>query len=260
MDLPNLTPTPDDGLSTEVALNSSNVSPLIKDNEPTQIFDLPIPAEVLQNSTSNINQNPVDVVNSSPVVTNPEPSSLESSTTEQNQSEPIFNTPRPIKNKVGYFENVVIEEIKPILITPRPIKSKVGSLENVVIEERKPILNTPRPIKSKVGSFDKVMLQDLNPTLELRVIKSEPKEIAMLDKTKNIIPMPVLESLISECGNSFSLPNEDKENSYTNYWIEGTTYYMQTTSPIIKTIPIKISGDLFIDGCKKLQAYKLKNS
>jgi hypothetical protein len=48
MDLPNLTPTPADGLSTEVALSSSNVNPLIKeDNEPTPTPPLEI-EEVLE--------------------------------------------------------------------------------------------------------------------------------------------------------------------------------------------------------------------
>jgi hypothetical protein len=62
MDLPSLTPTPTDGLSTEVALNSSNVNPLIKDdNEPTQIFGgVKLPPPYM--STSIVNPNPVDVV------------------------------------------------------------------------------------------------------------------------------------------------------------------------------------------------------
>ena len=62
MDLPSLTPTPTDGLSTEVALNSSNVNPLIKDdNEPTQIFGgVTLPPPYM--STSVVNPNPVDVI------------------------------------------------------------------------------------------------------------------------------------------------------------------------------------------------------
>ena len=44
MDLPNLTPTPEDGMSTEESLNQGNISPLIKeDNEPTQIFGASLP-------------------------------------------------------------------------------------------------------------------------------------------------------------------------------------------------------------------------
>ena len=61
MDLPSLTPTPANGLSTEVALNSSNVTPLNNTNEPTQIFGgvtLPPPYR----STSIVNSNPVDTV------------------------------------------------------------------------------------------------------------------------------------------------------------------------------------------------------
>ena len=75
MDLPSLTPTPTDGLSTEVALNSSNVNPLIKDdNEPTQIFGgVKLPPPYM--STSIVNPNPVDVVPNSEISTSIRPNS-----------------------------------------------------------------------------------------------------------------------------------------------------------------------------------------
>jgi hypothetical protein len=56
MDLPNLTPTPKNGLSTENALGNSNITPLNK-NEPTQIFgeiSLPLPAGSLINTNTSI--------------------------------------------------------------------------------------------------------------------------------------------------------------------------------------------------------------
>ena len=62
MDLPNLTPTPVNGLSTEVALSSSNINPLIiSSNEPAQIFGaIQLPPPYM--STSIVNPYPVDIV------------------------------------------------------------------------------------------------------------------------------------------------------------------------------------------------------
>jgi hypothetical protein len=65
--------------------------------------------------------------------------------------------------------------------------------------------------------------------------------------------------MILECGKSFSIPNNDREGSYTNYWVDGDTFYTQTTSPLIKTIPTKISKEAFIEGCKKFQLVKMQN-
>jgi hypothetical protein len=62
MDLPNLTPTPANGLPTEVALNNSNVSPLPPDkNEPTQIFGGIKPPPPFT-AVSVVKENPIDVV------------------------------------------------------------------------------------------------------------------------------------------------------------------------------------------------------
>jgi len=63
MDLPNLTPKPKDGLSTEEALNNSNVKPINKeDNEPTQIFFNELPAELKPKGISTIIPKPIDVI------------------------------------------------------------------------------------------------------------------------------------------------------------------------------------------------------
>ena len=150
MDLPNLTPTPENGLSTEVSLNSSNVSPLIKDNEPTQIFGLPFPAELLQHATSNINPNPIDVVAPAPVVvstpntnntTYPVDTINESEGT--TTSQPVYNTPRPVIATLPELplpNNGMAEDEMPVFNTPRPIISGAS-----VIKE--PFSN---PIKSVV--------------------------------------------------------------------------------------------------------------
>ncbi len=93
MDLPNLTPTPADGLSTEVALSSSNVNPLIKeDNEPTQIFGgVTLPPPYM--STSVVNPNPVDVV----------PASATSTTSNPNASTTV-DAPRPYRPTLNLQE------------------------------------------------------------------------------------------------------------------------------------------------------------
>jgi hypothetical protein len=71
MDLPNL--TPNNGLPTETALNNSNISPLLpEENEPTQLYGgvkLPPP----YSGVSIVKQNPIDVVpvDVVPVYSNP---------------------------------------------------------------------------------------------------------------------------------------------------------------------------------------------
>jgi hypothetical protein len=185
MDLPNLTATPDDGLPTETALNESNISPLIKDDEPTQIYgsyNLPLPYY------------------NSPVVT----------TTPQSQV-------------------IVSNENLPTIATE--------------------IIGTPLSTGSS-------LIQE--PVLPIKDIKGE------ISTTLPIMAEPItndeVNSIISKCGNSFSLPNNDKEGSYTNYWIYGKDFYTQTTSPLIKTIPVKISNEAFIEGCKKYQMFQFEYS
>jgi hypothetical protein len=211
MDLPNLTPTPANGLSTEVALNNSNVTPLIKDdNEPTQIFgsyNLPTP----YTSSSIISPNPIDVL---PVTTTPYPSAS--------------TTPQPIASTSPYPTASTIEF--------ETVGNPMTTSGTSVITE--PIYNSPRP----------------KPTNDL------PIEEPILGSANTIIPESVKEQLISQCGNSFSIPNNDKEGSYTNYWFDGETYFIQTTSPFMKTVATKITKDLFVDGCKKLQSYQLQNN
>jgi hypothetical protein len=171
MDLPNLTPTPTDGLSTEVALSSSNVNPLIKDdNEPTQIFGgVTLPTPYM--STSIVNPNPVDVIPNSETLINPSP------------------------------------------ITNFPIKTIKAELATI-----QPDMGSAIPI-----------VEDFT------------------------------DEMILECGDSFSIANTDKEGSYTNFWFDGKEYYTQTTSPLIKSVPVKITKQIYAEACKKFQEIKYNN-
>ena len=202
MDLPNLTPTAPDGLPTEVALSSSNVSPLIKDDkEPTQIFGgVSLPPPYLGSSV--VNPNPVDVISI---------------------SEP--NTP---------------------VIAPEPITSVLAPT---------PIIN-PEILPTPISTGASLVAEPFFPikTITAQLITNEPvlgEPIKLSDDIKD--------EMILECGKSFSIPNNDREGSYTNYWVDGDTFYTQTTSPLIKTIPTKISKEAFIEGCKKFQLVKMQN-
>lgn len=84
-----------------------------------------------------------------------------------------------------------------------------------------------------------------------------------------IIPKPqpmdypkdeVIEERRSECGNSFSVPNGDKEGSSTNFWFDGKFYYSQNTSPLVKLVRTQISETQFIEACKKLQTIKMQST
>ena len=135
--------------------------------------------------------------------------------------------------------------------------------EEVAPVEALPVYSSPRPIKSSVSIISEpirretaIMNEEVLPVKSGGSIIKQP----IFEERKTIIAEPVKDQIISECGNSFSIPNDDKEGSYTNYWFDGNTYFMQTTSPLMKTIASKISKDLFVEGCKKYQNYKLKNS
>ena len=212
MDLPSLTPTPANGLSTEVALNSSNVTPLVKDdNEPTQIFggvSLP-PAYI---STSIVSPNPLDVIPVSETSTTPSPTAS--------------TTPTPTASTT--LSGVV---------TTEPLGS-VGT--------------NPTPTATGGSIINQ-------PVFPIRTIKAELMTVE--PNMGNAIPIidDVTDEMILECGDSFSIANNDKEGSYTNFWFDGTNYYTQTTSPLIKTIPAKISKIIFADACKKLQQLKMNN-
>jgi hypothetical protein len=201
MDLPNLTPTPQNGLPTEDALGSSNVTPLIKnDNEPTQIFgNVQLPSPYLGSSI--VNPNPVDVL---PVTQNP--------------SSPILA--EPITAVEATLPTTNVETL------PTPIST--GS--SLVAEPEFPI----KTIKAQLITNQPIL--------------AEP-----------ILSEDVINEIINECGKSFSIANYDKEGSYTNYWFDGDTFYTQTTSPYIKTIPTKISKEAFVEGCKKFQLVKMQN-
>jgi len=63
-------------------------------------------------------------------------------------------------------------------------------------------------------------------------------------------------NVVGQCGSSFSIPNNDKEGSYTNYWFDGKNFYTQTISPLIRTIAVKISSDAYMEGCKRLESFQ----
>jgi len=189
MDLPNLTPTPEDGMSTEDSLNQGNISPLIKeDNEPTQIFGASLPFGV---------------------------------------------------QNFGYQPTTVNQIIESIGTTPKPsnLGSLVGNSKTIGVEQKKRSTKVVEPIFNDLRTLKKVETDE-------RVLPN----FIMPEADKN--------ALISQCGNSFSIPNNDKEASYTNYWFDGNSYYMQTSSPMIKTAVIRISKDLYLSACQKLLQFK----
>jgi hypothetical protein len=204
MDLPSLTPTPTDGLSTEVALNSSNVNPLIKDdNEPTQIFGgVKLPPPYM--STSIVNPNPVDVVPNSEISTSIRPDSSSTPT---------------------------------LTASTEPVGS-VGTT------------STPTATGTSIVG---------EPVFPIRTIKAELATIQPDMGSANPIVQDVTDEMILECGDSFSIANPDKEGSYTNFWFDGKEYYTQTTSPLIKTVPVKITKQIYAEACKKFQEIKYNN-
>jgi len=228
MDLPNLTPTPPNGMSTELALNTSNVSPLIKDeNEPTQIFGGQLPYPLQQYSASNINPNPIDVIVPAPIdVIAPAPIDV----TAPAPTDTITTSP------------TASTTVTPLGLTPDFID--VGTL--------------PTPINATTVLSGSSLINE--PVFDLSPIKNLTTQESILGSPNTILPEPIKDQLISQCGNSFSIPNNDKEGSYTNYWFDGTFYYMQTTSPLMSTVASKISKDLFLDGCKRFQLFKMQRT
>ena len=228
MDLPNLTPTPSDGLSTEVALNNSNVSPLIQDNnEPTQIFgnyNLPTP----YTGGSVINPSPTDVVASSQ-------ETLET-------GEPL----NPIQNHFTTASSVI----------NTPASSQSNPMEDTIASasprQPKSGIITPTDLPSGTSIVSEPTF--VPPT------KTTLVDSPNLGVTPIVMPEPVKDELISQCGNSFSIPNNDKEASYTNYWYSNDVFYMQSTSPLTESVPVKITKEQFVEGCKKFQLYQLQNT
>lgn len=315
MDLPNLTPTASNGLSTEVALNSSNVSPLVKDdNEPTQIFGAQLPAGLPQYSgTSAINPNPLNIgATESPSASTTQPatastienasaSTRDYTTVPTTQATTTPTTPTPFVPKKTI---VSASDLAPISVpatastTPLAVTSPTQPVVDVVtatavIPKRKiedvlikntdisataPIVNGSLSTAPVVSTNDyqttkalpSQTIKEIVPTSGSSTI-SEPvftttptKSIPTLETissgTKAILPEPLKDQIISQCGNSFSIPNNDKEGSYTNFWYDGTNFYMQTTSPMVKTIATKISKDAFVEGCRKMQSYQMQQT
>lgn len=208
MDLPNLTPTPPNGLPTEVALNSSYVQPLIKDeNIPTQVYgNVTLPASYGVNITS--------------------PSQVQE----------------------------ILEAVQqPAETAPAPVTSTTPTLasqEGVPMETITNVGNLPSPVYTG-GS---IISEPLTPikNLDAEIVAESP--ISMYQPKV----ADVASEIISKCGSSFSIPNNDKEGSYTNYWYDGKEFYTQTTSPLIRTIAVKISPDAYLEGCKKYQLFQMQ--
>lgn len=316
MDLPNLTPTSSNGLSTEVALNSSNVSPLVKDdNEPTQIFGAQLPAGLPQYGTSVISPNPLNVgttATSSASTTTPSTTTTTvypTASTTDYQTEPTATsvanpatqtTTAPITQSPFVPKKAIInvQDINPtttsasVLTTPPATasttdiatdlvtqtavipKRKVEDIliKNTDISQNAPVVTlptSPAPVATtKDYQAIKTVLPTANigsstisePVFTVTPVKTVPTQEPILGGVKMMLPEPVKDQIISECGNSFSIPNNDKEGSYTNYWYDGANFYMQTTSPLVRTVATKISKDLFVDGCRKLKSFQMQQT
>ena len=213
MDLPNLTATPADGLPTEVALNSSNVCPIVKDeNFPMQVYgEISLPPAYT--STSVVNPNPVDVVPTASTTTYP---------TASTTTYPTASTPTVSDTRTVYTD--VVTNIGEL---PSPIPANTGT--SIIQEPITPIKN-----------------------IEAEIVTETPAPISQ-PKSDNEV-----NDIIAKCGNSFSIPNNDREGSYTNFWYDGRDFYTQTTSPLMRTIAVKINGNIYLEACKKFQLLQFK--
>jgi hypothetical protein len=250
MDLPSLTPTSPNGLSTEVALNSGNVKPIIKqENIPTQVFgNVTLPTPYTGGSV--INNNPLDTV--APVIQAPNTPTIYLQETEPT----ITRITTPIIENSPVASSIINNN--PIDVVPAVIQnSTIVPIPSKTIEQT--IVAQPTITKSSESTVkgSSVVAEPSFPTktINAQLIANEPLKGTPIPLAKD-----VADDIISECGKSFSIPNNDKEGSYSNFWFDGKEYYTQTTSPLIKTIPTKISKLAYVDGCKKLQSYKIKNS
>ena len=143
------------------------------------------------------------------------------------------------------------------VISPTPLDvvpvSETANI-NAPISNTQPIANQINQMPVSTGIYN---IQE--PNFPIKTVT------AQLTTNQPILTEPIpskqlVNQIISECGNSFSFPNKDREGSYTNYWVVGDTFYTQTTSPLIKTIPTKISKELFIEACKKFQLMKMQKN
>jgi hypothetical protein len=251
MDLPSLTPTSPNGLSTEIALNSSNVKPIIKEeNIPTQVFgNVTLPTPYTGGSV--INNNPLDVV--APVVQAPNTPTIYLQETIQPTITKI-TTPTIEESSIG---SSIINN-NPIDVVPAVIpNSSIVPIPSTTISQT----ITAEPTITKVSENTiKGSSTVSEPSFPIKTIKAQLITNEPIAGTPIPLAKDVADDIISECGKSFSIPNNDKEGSYSNFWFDGKEYYTQTTSPLIKTIPTKISKLAYVDGCKRLQSFKMKNS
>jgi hypothetical protein len=222
MDLPNLTPTSPNGLSTEVALNSSNVTPIVRnDNVPSQIFgNVTLPTPYIGSSI--ITPSPVDVITVSETPQTPIVLPLVPET-------PIVISNPSTSISTGILDSSIKEEVG----------AEVGNIRSPHLSGTSLITEPTYPIN----------------TVSAQLITNQPStQEAYFSKKQSA------DEIISECGNSFSIPNNDKEGSYTNFWNDGIDFYIQTTSPLIKTIATKITKTAYLEGCERYKKFLILNS
>jgi hypothetical protein len=254
MDLPNLTPTPANGLSIEDALNGSNISPLIKDNEPEQLFgnyNLPTPnystpfitptqaQEIVSNQTlptnnvnSSINTPILEELPTAAVEITEPPKPLGGSIIE----EPIIRVKETIlsNNTVGSYMNTPILEASPksvtgIIQTPKTFTETIQptkTLGGSIIEE--PIIPVKETILSNntVGSYINTPILEASPKSVTGIIQTPKTFTETIQPTKTLGGSIIEEPIIRV-----------KETILSNNTVGS---YMNT--PILEASPKSVTG------------------
>lgn len=151
----------------------------------------------------------------------------------------------------------------PVLTAGTGIPTEVGVQQGLGNTTPTPIVE---PIK-QISTEDVLILGGIKP-----IVKDTTPQVLDIPQTPIIpttqpteIPKDEVKDEIkgetrSDCGNSFSVPNFDKEGSSTSYWFDGKYYYSQNTNPFIKLVRTQISETQFREACKKLQKIKFENT
>jgi len=157
----------------------------------------------------------------------------------------------------------------PQIVKPQSIQEAIEDNVNVVYEEDlgggRGVVNTSDVVTPNysIGSGGDSIIEE--PTSNGGSIIQEPTTntntlSGEISTSMPITSEPITEEMINEaisvCGSSFSIPNEDAESSYSNYYFDGKDFYTQSTSPLIKTVAVKISYQAYIEACKRLQNFQ----
>jgi hypothetical protein len=151
----------------------------------------------------------------------------------------------------------------PVLTAGTGVPTEVGVQEGLGNTTPIPVL---APIK-EVSTEDILVMSGITPivkdttpqVLDIPQVPIIPKPQPMEYSTSSPMPKDEVKiELRSECGNSFSVPNFDKESSYVNFWFDGNAYFLQNTSSLVKSVPVKITEQEFLDACKKLKQIKMQ--